>query len=252
MRKSLLASLAMGSGALLGLASFGANATPIHVGLQGAAGNQVWTSPVIGDPHGTVSLSGWEYDNGAWTPATMSYKSGVPAETGLGVFCNQTPANNACSQHEIGSTPWQMIDVNITALTGWTSLTLSLGSVNSAGYPGGDETGYLMGASCQVGGTCTPFVLASCTDFGGSGSPATCSFNFTRDYLLRREISDIWVTPSTTDESGSNNGNILLGGSLTLYAVPEPAALGIFGLGVLLIGLFAGLRRRNHDDEQAP
>jgi hypothetical protein len=26
--------------------------------------------------------------------------------------------------------------------------------------------------------------------------------------------------------------------------VPEPAALGVFGLGVLLLGLFAGLRRR--------
>lgn len=30
----------------------------------------------------------------------------------------------------------------------------------------------------------------------------------------------------------------------TPHAVPEPAALGMFGLGVLLIGLFAGLQRR--------
>jgi hypothetical protein len=31
---------------------------------------------------------------------------------------------------------------------------------------------------------------------------------------------------------------------LASTSVPEPAALGMFGLGALLIGLFAGLRRR--------
>jgi hypothetical protein len=30
--------------------------------------------------------------------------------------------------------------------------------------------------------------------------------------------------------------------------VPEPAALGMFGLGALLIGLFAGMRRRVQQD----
>lgn len=38
--------------------------------------------------------------------------------------------------------------------------------------------------------------------------------------------------------------NVTLGTSAT--SVPEPAALGVFGLGLLLMGLFAGLRRRSH------
>lgn len=242
MRKSWLKSLLLIGGASLGWVAFSAQAIPIHVGLQNAAGNTSWTSPVIGDPHGTLTLSGWEFDDGVWTDAVMTYKHSTPAETGLGVACNQLPVHNECGQQEIGSTPWQMIDLNIQHLTGWSSLTINLGSVNGVGYPGGDETGYLLGASCTVGGTCTPTVLASCTDFGGAGDPATCSFNFTFAQLLG--ITDIWVTPSQTDQSGSNNGNILLGADFVLNTVPEPAALGMFGLGLLLLGLFVGLRRR--------
>lgn len=245
MRGSLFTSLTLGCGALLGLLSFNANAIPIRPGitvnLAPAAGSTSWTSPTIGDPHGTVSLSGWEYDDGAWTSATMTYKSGTPAETGLGVACNLTPTGNACGQHEIGSTPWQMIDMNIKSLTGWSSLTINLGSINAAGT-GGDETGYLLFASCQVGGTCTPSNFVSCTDFGGVGDPQTCSFNLTYGELLR--VTDIWIAASRTDQSGSYNGNVLLGGTMTVYGVPEPAELGMFGLGLALIGLFAELRRR--------
>ncbi len=244
MRKSLLTSVALGCGALLGLVSFGASALPIHVGLQDAAGSHTWTSPVIGDPHGTVTLTAWEYDNTVWTNAVTSYKSGSAAETGMGVICNQQPSHNECGQHEIGATPWQMLDLNISQLTGWSSLTINLGSINAAGT-GGDETGYLLGASCQVGGTCTPTVLENtCTNFGGVGNPQVCSFTFTSGYLLGQSITDIWVASSTTDQSGISNSNILLGSDFVLNTVPEPKALGIFGLGLLLIGAFVGLRRR--------
>lgn len=242
MRKSLFNSLVLACGACLGLLSFAASAIPIHVGLQAAAGSTTWTSPVIGDPHGTLTLTGWEFDNGAWTDAVMTYKASTPAETGMGVACNRFPSLNECGQKEIGSTPWQMIDLDITKLTGWSSLTINLGSVNAIGYPGGDETGYLLGATCTVGGDCTPRVLASCTDFGGAGSPQTCSFNLTFADLLG--ITDIWVTPSTTDQSGRENGNILLGADFVLNTVPEPAVLGMFGLGLLLLGLLVVLRRR--------
>ncbi|MDE2090551.1 MAG: PEP-CTERM sorting domain-containing protein [Gammaproteobacteria bacterium] len=240
MRKSLFFSVLMGGG--LGCLAFGANAMPIHVNLAGAAGSQSWTSPVIGDPHGTLTLTGWELDNGVWTPAAMTYKNPSPDETGLGVACNQKPIHNSCSQDEIGTTPWQMIDLNISALTGWGSLTINLASVNGIGYPGGDETAYLLGADCMVGGSCTPTVLAStplasCTNFA-----EICSFNFTEADLVG--ITNIWVTPSLTDQSGKNNGNILLGADFVLYtAVPEPATLGIFGLGILMIGMLVGLRR---------
>ncbi len=244
MHKSMLTSLALGCSALLGLVSFDASALPIHVGLQDAAGSHSWTSPVIGDPHGTVTLTAWEYDNQVWTDAVMSYKSGSAAETGMGVICNQQPSDNECGQHEIGATPWQMLDLNISQLTGWKSLTLYLGSVNAASL-GGDETGYLLGATCTVGGSCTPIVLDSCTGFGNwSSHAAQCMFNFTAADLLGQSITDIWVASSTTDQSGTDNGNILLGGDFVLNTVPEPKALGIFGLGLLLIGAFVGLRRR--------
>ena len=242
MHKSLLASLVLGCGTLLGMVSFGASALPIHVGLVDAAGSHSWTSQTIGDPHGTVTLTAWEYDSIGWTAAVTSYKSGAGAETGMGVICNQQPSGNECGQDEIGATPWQMLDLNISQLTDWESLTLYLGSVNAAGM-GGDETGYLLGATCTVGSSCTPIVLDSCTGFGNwLGHSAQCMFNLTEADLLG--ITDIWVASSNTDQSGTDNGNILLGSDFVLNVVPEPKALGIFGLGLLLIGAFVGLRRR--------
>ncbi|MEO6801184.1 MAG: hypothetical protein ABI178_14695 [Rhodanobacter sp.] len=248
MRSSIITSLALACGTFLGLAAFGASATIIHVGLKEAAGDQTWESPIIGDPHGYVVLSGWEYDDSGWTGATITYKDGGGAEIGEGVACNQFPTDNACGQKEIGATPWQMLDLNISHLTGWSSLTLYLGSVNATGHgsgggAAGDETGYLLGAKCAVDGGCAPIELASCTDFGNvPGAPGTCSFTLTYADLLG--ISDIWVTPSMTNPDGSDNANILLGGDFVLTTVPEPKALGIFGFGLLLLGLFVGLRRR--------
>jgi hypothetical protein len=69
-------------------------------------------------------------------------------------------------------------------------------------------------------------------------------FSFTEAELLREKITDIWVASSTTDQSGTSNSNILLGSDFVLDTVPEPKALGMFGLGLLLIGAFVGLRRR--------
>jgi len=256
MRNSVITSLTFGFGALLAMVSFGASATIIHVGLKDSAGSTLWTSPVIGDPHGTVSLSGWEYDNHVWNAAKITYKNGSAAETGEGVACNDvTQNNNACGQKEIGATPWQMLDLDISQLTGWSSLTINLSSVNATGHGSGggedgDETGYLVGAKCMVGGYCTTDVLsqsplASCTNFGNvPGALGTCSFTFTSAELLGLGVTDIWVTPSLTDPDGSNNANILLGGDLVLNAVPEPTELSIFGFGLLLLGLFVGLRRR--------
>ncbi|MDA3913857.1 PEP-CTERM sorting domain-containing protein [Oleiagrimonas sp.] len=247
MRNYVLTNLMMLCGVLLGLVSFSAHATIIHVGFANAGGTTSWTSKPIGDPHGTVTLSGWEYDNG-WTPATMFYKKSGGAENGMGLTCNQNPTNNRCSQHEIGATPWQMIDMNISNLTNWNALTLNLGSINgttygSGGGTNGDETGYLLGAQCSVDGNCASIVLASCTNYGTSGSQ-TCAFTFTKQYLLNLGITDIWVTPSKTNPDGTNNANILFGSGFDLHYVPEPAELGMFGFGILLIGLFLGLRRR--------
>lgn len=51
-----------------------------------------------------------------------------------------------------------------------------------------------------------------------------------------------WIVYGTG--SGASNAGPCGGGTPPPHNVPEPAALGMFGFGVLLIGLFIGLRRR--------
>jgi len=53
---------------------------------------------------------------------------------------------------------------------------------------------------------------------------------------------DLWFT--ATGQAGGLSHYITFGGGGGPTPVPEPGALGMFGLGALLIGLFAGLRRR--------
>lgn len=247
MRSSLLTSLALAGGALL--FSVGAKAIPIKVGLLGASGGTTWTSPPVGGGPapssaakpfasssgsglGTVSLSGWETDDGIWSPATMIQN---PDVQGLGVQCN-SPLDAACTGNQIGSNPAQIIDMDISHLTGWTGLLITIDSVT------GTNTGNLYGATCTPGGDCgSPILLGSCT----ATAKDSCTLTLTSRELA--DITDIWITPVAFDP-------ILLDGNLYVCtgtgpcvkptSVPEPAVLGMFGLGVLLIGLFMGLRRR--------
>lgn len=65
-------------------------------------------------------------------------------------------------------------------------------------------------------------------------------------YALVQNLSggqlDLFYTQ--TNGTGSGFSHYTVFGTATKVSVPEPAALGMLGLGVLLIGLFAGLRRR--------
>lgn len=63
--------------------------------------------------------------------------------------------------------------------------------------------------------------LGSLIDFGGGS-------------ITQGTLSGPGISPNVTGFSGS----------LTRAAVPEPATIGMFGAGVLLLGLFVGLRRR--------
>lgn len=222
MRKSLLTSLALGCGALLGLMSFGARANIIHVGLHSAAGQQSADFQAGG---GTLGLSGWEYD--FWEPAYMS-----AVGNGLGV-CNGS--QGPCTGDDgIDASPWQTIDMDISELPAFSSIEITLSSIST------NSTAYLLGASCDPGRGCSTTVLAQCTGCE--------SFTLTSAQLLG--ITDIWVSPKSggdspdTDNIVLDTGNIVLGPDFYLYTVPEPAAIGIFGLGLLLIGAFIGLRRR--------
>lgn len=238
MRKSLLTSLALILGAFLGLVAFGANATPVSVNLSACGGLASCSA-------NNLTFNGLEFDNGAFTSANLDWKTNPnPVETGLGVTCNQMPPHNACGQNEIGSTPWQLIDVDLSQLTGFSSVTLVLGSVNNSSFPNGvPETAFLIGSTCNIPFPCTGILLGSYTYANGV---AKATFNFTTAELAG--LTNIWITPQVSNQSGFSNANILLTSFTinTVTSVPEPAVLGIFGLGVLMIGLFVGLRRRTH------
>lgn len=71
-----------------------------------------------------------------------------------------------------------------------------------------------------------------------SGRPGSL-LGFDGGSITRGTIAGPGITGTITGITGSIT-------RAAVVAVPEPAALGLFGLGVLLLGLGAGLRRRYH------
>lgn len=102
------------------------------------------------------------------------------------------------------------------------------------------------------GATGESFITSTKTDEGGVSSKA---FSTSADYFLIK----IGLTPNyalihnvsggalnlffTQDGQGAGFSHLTEFGDGTV-TVPEPAALGMFGLGVLLVGVFVGIRRR--------
>lgn len=261
MKKSML-TLALAVGGIAGLAGSGAEAMPIHAfSLQDASNQSTHTyNWVFGDPaNESLTLSGWEFDptpagNSAWTSADMIYKNEGPGETGLGVECNEKPKGNACGEGEIGTTPWQIIDVDLSGLSGYNSITIGAGSVNSTvGGLSPNETAFLYGATCNPGANsgvgCTPTLLDSFTFGQPSDSTPSDTYIWTLSLtsLENAGWTNLWLTPNAWGTTPLGEGNILLFGGpngFSVSVVPEPAALGMFGLGVLLIGFFGVLKRR--------
>lgn len=100
-----------------------------------------------------------------------------------------------------------------------------------------------------IGGAPTWSPLGSGPDGSGTCYNAGCGYtgwvnaNYTiataGDYYLEIGVVN-WS--DTSYQTGLAMSGVTVGGKP--IGVPEPAALGMFGLGALLIGLFAGLRRR--------
>ncbi len=246
-------SLVFACGALLYSAA--ALAIPIHIGLMGADGHHSWTSDPIEDPHGTLTMSGWQHDpqSGTWTAASMKLVTGG-AHDGLGVVCDEQRADNNCSADpadtgKIDTVPWQMIDMDISEVTDWNGLTITLlqDDPSPASYD-------LWGGGCNIGtGACDPIPLLGCSSSAGT---VTCTF--TTDYLQKMGATHLWITPWTPpamrggriEELGLDYGQFYLQADLVMDLipqageVPEPPVPGMFGLGLLLVGLFAGRRRR--------
>lgn len=235
-------------GAFLGFLSLGANATPINVNLSGvctpAAGQFKCTSGSSTYTNSGVTFMGWQLGNSGWANANLTLKlpiNGNPSyETGLGVSCGTAPGPK-CGQDEINATPPQYISVDISGIT-FTSLMLGVGSVDSDGGSGLPESTYIYGCNNANVSSCTDFTLLA--SYTGSNSARTDTFTFTAAQLSG--FSFLYVTPLGT--GGGPDANILLASLSynTVTSVPEPAVLGMFGLGILLIGVFMGLRRRTH------
>jgi hypothetical protein len=247
MRNFLLVSAARASGALL--FSLGAKATPIHVGIQAAGGSQVWTSGPIEDPS-YVTLSAWEDDGNGWYGVYMTNGQDALGNAGLGVCASQPDGANACASpgetNQIDRLPQQMIEMDISQFNNWNSVTITLLSVEQDPFAG------LWGASCSMlDPSCTPTLTALEPACSGPDANGMVFCTYSESYLDDLGINAIWIGPQF--DCGRNCGrNFYLGAGdefglildLNPESVPEPSVLGMFGLGTLLLGLFAGLRRR--------
>lgn len=233
MRKYLVLCAGLVLTAGLGLVSFAAHAMPVSVDLSSCGG-------LTSCPSDGVTFTGWQYDttSSTWVNTALTYKGDPNNETGLGVACT----GGKCNENEIDDTPPQLVAADLGGIS-FSSLSLGVGSVDCNGSTNCDdpEIAYIYGAMCAQPGTCAATELGS---YAGSDYPGNAHiFTFTAAELMGNDF--LWVTPvSPTDLGSVNDANFLLASLTYTTAVPEPAALGMFGLGVLLIGLFAGLRRR--------
>lgn len=222
MRKYLLVSAALALAAGLSLVSISVQATPTPVNLSGCGGSTSCTS-------GGVTFTGWQFSSGAWGSAQLTYKPDPNNETGLGVACT----GGKCGDKEIEGTPPELIAADLSGIN-FSSLSLGVGSVDCNDNCSAPEIAYIYGSTCADPGFCIGSLLDS---YSGANYPNNAhTFNFSASDLTGYGF--LWVTP------GSGNTADILLASLSYTAVPEPAVLGMFGLGGLLIGLFAGLRRR--------
>lgn len=233
MRKCLLISAALALAAGLSLVSVSIQATPVTVDISGCGGSAICTSD-------GVIFSGWQFNGTAtdpWTNTALTYKSDPNNETGLGVACT----GGKCSEKEIDGTPAQLIAVELSHIN-FSSLSLDVGSVDCDGSAGcgAPEIAYIYASTCADPALCGYLFLDS---YSGHEYPLNShTFTFTLGDLAGNDF--LWVTPLSPNDNGSANSTNFLLESLTYTSVPEPGALGMFGIGAMLIGLFDRLRRR--------
>jgi hypothetical protein len=129
--------------------------------------------------------------------------------------------------------------------TGACATTVNIGASGSGPVPGGFNLGFFWGpgAGSRFDGTDVATYTLTFAD-ALSVSPFTANAS---GWLSTAHVQGITMTGCDNsgwivdDGNGTGAGNGVCGGTTN---VPEPGALGMFGLGVLLIGGFLGWRRR--------
>lgn len=243
MRGTILVSLALlAGGAFLGFAPQGAKATTVKVKLKQCSitAPANWCNDGSSFTSGGITFAGWEanFSSGSLGSADIVYKKESGKETGLGVLCTYGTGDK-CSEHEINTSPPQYISMDISGIK-FSELWIGIGS-NDLGGGGAPETTYIYGGSCDNVLGCLGSIEPLGYNTGGAYPNNGGTFKFTASDLNGYDF--LYFTPLGPGSGDAYDANVLLA-SVKYTTVPEPAALGMFGLGLLLIGGFVGLRRR--------
>ena len=247
MNKLLLA----GAAALavcIGVATTPAEATVINYDLAGAGQNIQSSYTNQG-----VTFTGWERNSYTHSidQANLYFKNESSYERGLGLVCNPGAGyGSKCSQHEIGSSPAQAIDINISsllAMPGFTQLTIGVGSVDSNGGGYQSESALIWGSSATAQAGRGSFTFLDQYKYGYNGNSKVSTFTFTAAQLAAYDYLHVTDGGGYFGNGSSGClGNVLLSSvSATVNQVPEPSGSGMFDFGLLAIGALAGLRRRS-------
>ena len=179
-----------------------------------------------------------------WLTATFTYDSG--STTGTLVLQSKLSASDFV-QGATGVTGWGFnIDQTLAdfdCTSGTCANTVLTSSLNSGPVPGGFNLGFGWTSKNRFDGSDTATYLLTFDSALGSTSPFAANGS---GWVSYAHVQGITGGCSGFIVSGSGTLGTPEGPCKTV-SVPEPAALGslgMFGLGVLLIGVFLGMRRR--------
>ncbi|HET8553887.1 MAG TPA: PEP-CTERM sorting domain-containing protein [Rhodanobacteraceae bacterium] len=172
-----------------------------------------------------------------WLTATFMYDNDGSSHVGtLTLYSNLTDGNFLQGGNGNGVMGWGF-NLDGNSLTGYdcTSGTcatqVGTGSVNSGPVPGGFNLGFGWTSQDRFDGSDTATYSLTFADM-----LTTSPFMANGDgYLSFAHVQGI---------TGSDDSSGFIVDDPVVQPVPEPAALGMFGLGVLVLGIFVGLRRR--------
>lgn len=256
------------------------NATTLTSGLAGTGvtiSNATYTGAALASGTFTGGTSaGLGIDSGIVLTTGRAAAAGQPWSTDSGVpnYTNSTPGDpNILNSYDAVNLTFHFTSTSTTA-----SFTYFFASAEYSDYVNtqyNDEFEFLFNGQniALIPGTNTPVAINNVNAGGPNSSignnPSNPQFfidnlngtnpNFDYDGYTRNFVASITgLTPGADNtisliiadvsDSALDSAVFIEAGSFTNQppptSVPEPAALGMFGLGILLIGLFAGLRQR--------
>lgn len=177
------------------------------------------------------------------TPITMNFdglKTGTSVQQYYNGGCTSWLFGKSCNGPENGVV-WK----GATVGDGFAGFLLSDSATMNiaAGFDGGLSFNYYNVSNSLFSGSVSVYSRQN----GKGIELASLNLDATRDWKFF-ELAFSGIAKSVTFNGSplllTGFDNVTLGLSAPTTPVPEPAALGVFGLGLLLMGAFAGVRRR--------